>query len=283
MRKAMVDKNDSQLSIRRQCELLGINRNRLKERPKGLREEDLDLARRVDELALRFPEFGSRRMTKTLQREGHEVSRNRVRRIMKVMGLEAIYRRPRTSTPGAGHRIYPYLLRNREVKSVDEAWCADITYIPMAKGFAYLVAVMDWKSRAVLSWRLSNTLESGFCVEAFRDAVKRSGKAPEVINTDQGSQFTGEAWIGAVEGAGVQVSMDGKGRWMDNVFIERLWRAVKHEGVYLWAYENMHELEKALGRWFEDYNQWKPHEALAYKTPWECYRPEELPGWRKAA
>ena len=187
MRKAMVEKNDSQLSIRRQCELLGINRNRLEERPRGLKEEDLALARRVDEIALRFPEFGSRRMTQTLRREGHEVSRGGVRRIMKVMGLEAIYKKPRTSTPGAGHRIYPYLLRNREVKNVDEVWCADITYIPMARGFAYLVAVMDWKSRAVLSWRLSNTLESGFCVEALRAALRRAGKAPEVFNTDQGS------------------------------------------------------------------------------------------------
>lgn len=166
-------------------------------------------------------------------------------------------RRPRTSQPGKGHRIYPYLLRGREIKEADEVWCTDITYIPMAKGFAYLVAVMDWKSRAELSWRLSNTLETGFCIEAFQDTLQRAGKAPAI--TDQGSQFTSKEWSKAVEGAGSKVSIDGKSRWVDNVFIERLWRGVKHEGVYLWAYENLHDLERALEKWFAEYNGVKPH------------------------
>ena len=279
MRKALVEKNHPQLSVRRQSELLGVNRNRLEgTKPVPACAEDLALMRRVDELALRFPEFGARRMALCLSREGpEEVSRDQAGRLMKKMGLEAVYRRPRTSIPAPGHKIYPYLLRDREVGQADEVWCADITYIPMPRGYAYLVAVMDWQSRAVLGWQLSNTLDTGFCVAAFRQACLQAGCAPEIFNTDQGCQFTSRPWIEAIEGAGVRVSMDGKGRWMDNVFIERLWRAVKHEGVYLWAYDNLHELEQALGRWFEDYNQWKPHKALDGKTPWESYRPDQVP------
>lgn len=218
-----------------------------------------------------------------LGRENWQLTRSRVGRIMKVMGLEAIYRRPRTSQRNAQHKVYPYLLRERMVEAADEVWCADVTYIPMARGFAYLVAVMDWKSRAVISWRLSNTMESGFCVEALQEAFMAAGTVPQIFNTDQGSQFTSREWIGALEDRGVQVSMDGRGRWIDNVFIERLWRSVKHEGVYLWAYENLHELEGALARWFEDYNRWKPHQAHGGKTPWECYRPQEIPPWIQAA
>ena len=285
MRRAMVEKSGSQLSVRRQCELLGLNRNRLGSgERKGLGSEDLEIARRIDELHLRFPEFGSRRMSKWLQREGwEEASRRRVARVMRLMGLEAIYRKPRTSQPAAGAQTYPYLLRDREVQMPDEVWCADVTYIPMARGFAYLVAIMDWNTRAVLSWKLSNTLDGTFCVEAFEEALEATGRHPEIFNTDQGCQFTSRAWIAAVEGCGARVSMDGKGRWMDNVFIERLWRAVKHEGVYLWAHENVRELEAALEKWFSDYNHWKPHKSLDYKTPWECYRPEEKPAWKEAA
>jgi putative transposase len=284
MRKAMVEKSGSRLSVRRQCELLGINRNRLEgRRPAGLGPGDLAMARRIDEMHLRFPEFGARRMSQCLEREGQKATRRVVGRVMKAMGLEAIYRKPRTSQPGVGQQVYPYLLRDRVVTEADEVWCADVTYIPMARGFAYLVAVMDWKTRAVLSWKLSNTLDGSFCVEALREALSAGGKAPEIFNTDQGCQFTSRAWLDTVEGAGVRVSMDGKGRWMDNVFIERLWRSVKHEGVYLWAHENLHQLEAALSRWFEDYNRWKPHQALGSKTPWECYRPGEVPPWRKAA
>jgi putative transposase len=202
---------------------------------------------------------------------------------MKAMGLEAIYRRPRTSQPASGAQIYPYLLRDRKVAVADEVWRADVTYIPMARGFACLVAIMDWKSRAVLCWKLSNTLDDSFCVAALREALKTTGKAPAIFNTDQGCQFTSQAWISTVEGSGARVSMDGKGRWMDNVFIERLWPAVKHEGVYLWAYENLHELEAALARRFHDYNHWKPHQTPGGKTPWEDYRPRQTPGWKLAA
>lgn len=281
----MVDREGSGLSVRRQSELLGVNRKRLEGRkPAGISGADLGLARRMDEVHLRFPEFGARRMAMYLEREGvFGVSRRRVGRVMKAMGLAAIYRRPRTSQPASGHRVYPYLLRDRAVQEADEVWCADVTYIPMARGFAYLVAVMDWKTRAVISWKLSNTLDGSFCVEALREALRHSEKAPEIFNTDQGCQFTGREWIATLEGAGIRVSMDGKGRWRDNVFIERLWRSVKHEGVYLWAYENLHELEKALDRWFDDYNRWKPHQALGGKTPWECYRPNDPQTWRLAA
>jgi len=279
-----VEKSGSQLSVRRQCELLGLNRNRLGgAESKGLGSEDLEMARRIDDVHLRFPEFGARRMSCWLQRQGWEgASRRRVSRVMRLMGLEAIYRHPRTSWPTTGAQTYPYLLRDREVLKPDEVWCADVTYIPMARGFAYLVAIMDWITRAVLSWKLSNTMDGTFCVEAFEEALEATGRRPEICNTDQGCQFTSRAWIGAVEGCGALVSMDGKGRWMDNVFIERLWRAVKHEGIYLWAHENVRELEIALEKWFSDYNHWKPHQGLGYKTPWECYRPEEKPAWKEA-
>lgn len=281
----MVDPTGAPLSVRRQCELLGVNRNRLASPVRGgLNEEDLEMARRIDELHLRFPEFGARRMSQWLLREGMEgASRRRVAQVMKAMGLAAVYRRPRTSPSTPGAQIYPYLLRDRKIEFADEAWCADVTYIPMARGFAYLVAVMDWKTRAVLSWKLSNTLDGTFCVEALREALEAAGRAPEIFNTDQGCQFTSRTWIATVEASGAKVSMDGKGRWMDNVFIERLWRSVKHEGVYLWAYENVHELELALAKWFSDYNHWKQHQSLGYKTPWECYRPEQTPAWKKAA
>ncbi len=280
----MVDPENEELSIRRQCELLGVNRNRLQRRVTDLDEEELTLARRLDELHLRFPEFGTRRMSQWLLREGRPgVTRRRIGKVMKRTGLAAIYRRPRTSQPAPGAQIYPYLLRERTVDSPDEVWCADVTYIPMARGFAYLVAVMDWKTRAVLSWKLSNTLDGTFCVAALREALVVAGRAPEIFNTDQGCQFTSRAWITTVEESGAKVSMDGKGRWMDNIFIERLWRSVKHEGVYLWAYESVWDLEIALGKWFVDYNHWKQHESLGYKTPWECYRPHQIPAWKQEA
>lgn len=280
----MVEPKHPQLSVRRQCELLAVNRNRLTPTvPAGLQIKDLELARKIDEVNLRFPEFGARRMSHYVNLEGFQTTRRGVARVMQLMGLEAIYRKPRTSDPCPGHKIYPYLLRDLEVKEADEVWCTDITYIPMKRGFAYLCAIMDWKTRAVLSWKVSTTLDSGFCVEALEEAVRRTGVSPKIFNTDQGSQFTGAAWIDALQELGVRISMDGKGRWIDNVFIERLWRAVKHEGVYLWGPENVHELERHLGSWFEDYNRRKPHSALEYRTPWECYRPKEATPWRRAA
>ena len=283
MRKNMVDKRHPKLSIRKQCKLLDVNRNRLVAKTGKMTESDQKMARRIDELHMQFPEFGARRMSRYLQREGATTSRRRVGRIMKVMGLEAIYCRPRTSRRNPEHKIYPYLLRGKEITKADEVWCTDITYIPMSTGYAYLVAIMDWKTRAVLSWKLSNTLDAGFCIEALKEAYRKTGKAPQIFNTDQGSQFTSEDWIAEVKSSGALVSMDGKGCWVDNVFIERLWRAVKHEGVYMWSYENMHDLERALARWFDDYNRLKPHSSLEYKTPWECYSPETSLTWKQAA
>lgn len=280
----MVDKRHSQLSVRRQCELLKINRNRLEVRPSArIQRSEEPLARRIDRLHLDHPELGARRISQWLEREEIPAGRRAVGRLMRLMGIEAVYCRPKTSQPAPGHRIYPYLLRDRKIQEADEVWCADITYIPMARGYAYLVAVMDWKSRAVLSWKLSNTLDGRFCVEAFQEALARAGNTPSIFNTDQGSQFTSQPWVEALEEAGARISMDGRGRWMDNVFIERLWRSVKHEGVYLWAYENLHELEKALGKWFETYNRWKPHQAHGGLTPWQAYRPQEPEPWRMAA
>jgi putative transposase len=232
---------------------------------------------------LRFPEFGARRMSKVLERFGIILGRSGVGRIMELMGLEAIFRKPRTRLGAPGRPKYLYLLSDHVVTEPDEAWCADVTYIPMARGFAYLVVVMGWHTRAVLSWRLSNRLDGAFCAGAFYAAVQLAGKAPEIFNTDQGCQFTAKAWLEAVEGSGAKASMDRKGRWMDNMFVERLWRSVKHERVYLWAHETVQELEKVLAKWFEDYNRWKPHQALGYKTPWECYRPKEIPPWKKVA
>jgi putative transposase len=192
------------------------------------------------------------------------------------MGIRAIYQRPRTSLPGQGeeHQVFPYLLREREVRQPDEVWCTDITYLPMGRSFAYLVAVMDWHSRAVLSWKLSNTMDNRFCLEALNEAAQRSGKVPEIFNTDQGSQFTSGPWRQRLQELGVKISMDGKGRWMDNVFIERLWRSVKYEEVYLREYGDLHELERCLERWFERYNHWRPHQGLNEQRPWEIYRPE---------
>ena len=225
------------MSIRRQCALLGINRSSVYYTPREERAENLALMRRMDELSLQYPFYGSRQMARHLGREGVSVGRRRVRRLMRLMGLEAVYRKPRTSAAQPGHRIYPYLLRDLTIERPDQVWCADITYIPVAAGFLYLVAVMDWASRHVLAWRLSNTMDTGFCIEAL-EAALRTG-TPEIFNTDQGAQFTSTTFTERVLAAGAQCSMDGRGRCLDNVFIERLWRSLKYEAVYL------HE----LGRW----------------------------------
>ena len=252
-----------------------MNRNRLDQRRRQLEEERLSLRRAIDELFLENPVYGSRQMTRALQRLGFTVGRKRVRREMRRMGLSAIYPRPRTSIQAKEHRVFPYLLRDRVVDQPDEVWCADITYIPMRRGFAYLVAVMDWASRAVLAWEVSNTLDTSFCLEALQRALDRSGTKPAIFNTDQGCQFTSDDWIDTLLDRGVQVSMDGKGRWMDNVFIERLWRSVKYEDVYLREYRDLHELQQGLEQWFDHYNRRRPHSALKGRTPWEVYRPQE--------
>lgn len=272
----MIDRDSTRLSVRRQCELLEVNRNRLEPPRHARSHEDLKICRLIDEIHLQAPSFGSRNVRKILEQDhGRRISRSRVRRLMRQMGVEAIYQRPRTSLPGCGqeHRIHPYLLRDRQIDRPDQVWCADITYVPMGRSYAYLMAIMDWHSRAVLSWKLSNTMDNRFCLEALEEAAQGTGTVPEIMNTDQGSQFTSQSWRGRLEELGVKISMDGKGRWMDNVFIERLWRSVKYEEVYLRDYRDLHDLERCLGRWFERYNHWRPHQGLAERRPWEVYRP----------
>ncbi len=225
--------------------------------------------KRIDRQYLATPFYGSRRMKVWLNREGHRVNRKRVRRLMRTMGLTAIYRRPRTSKPEPGYKVYPYLLSGMEIARPNQVWAADITYIPMARGFLYLVAIMDWYSRHVVAWRLSNTLNADFCVEALEEALGK-GK-PEVFNTDQGSQFTGEGFTGLLEQHGVRISMDGKGRYSDNIFVERLWRTVKYEEVYLKAYSGGNEAKAGIDNYFRFYNTQRPHQALGYRTPAEVF------------
>jgi putative transposase len=258
------------LSVRRQCELLGLSRSSLYYEPGGEAAEDLRLMRLIDEQYTACPFYGSRRMTAWLVERGEGVNRKRVRRLMRVMGLEAIYPKPRLSTAGKGHRIYPYLLRGVKVERVDQVWSTDITYVPMPSGFMYLAAVIDWCSRYVIAWRLSNTLDGSFCLEMLEDAL-RAGK-PEVFNTDQGVQFTAAAFTGRLESAGVAVSMDGRGRALDNVFVERLWRSVKYEDIYIRGYEAVPDLHRGLGRYFAFYNDERLHQSLGYRTPATVYR-----------
>ena len=266
------------LSLRRQCELLGVSRSGYYYAPCPESPENLRLMRRLDELHLQHPVYGRPRLTMTLQREGWPVNQKRVGRLMKVMDLEAIYPKPGTSQVQPGHEIYPYLLRKKAITGPDQVWCADITYIPMRHGFMYLMAVMDWWSRFVLAWELSNTLEAGFCVQAWNLALTRGRQPPLISNTDQGAQFTSAEYVGAVQQAGVLVSMDGRGRWMDNRFIERLWRSLKYEDIYLRGYEHGRELRCGTGNWFGHYNEHRPHQALGYATPAELYRAPESHG-----
>jgi putative transposase len=266
----MVDKEDDSLSVRDQCELLDLNRSTLYYKPVEPAAETLELMGLIDKIFMAHPYFGARRIRSMLVREHDKnVTRKRVRRLMKLMGLEAVYRRPRTSQPGEGHKIYPYLLRDLEITEPNQVFAADITYIPMAKGFLYLVAVIDWNSRYILSWRLSNTLEDNFCVEALNESMVLA--KPTIFNTDQGSQFTSSDFVKAVEDAGVKVSMDGRGRWMDNVFIERFWRSLKYEEVYLHSYETTKEARESIAAWIDFYNNRRPHQALGCKTPAEVH------------
>ena len=267
-KRPLVEPGEAGLSLRRQCELLGLSRASLYYRPAGVSAEDLRLMRLIDEQYTACPFYGSRRMTAWLIRAGEEVNRKRVQRLMRAMGLEASYPRPRLSTAGKGHRIYPYLLRGVAVERPDQVWSTDITYVPMTSGFMYLAATIDWFSRYVIAWRLSNTLDGAFCLEMLEEALSR-GK-PEVFNTDQGVQFTA-AFTGRLESAGVSVSMDGRGRALDNVFVEGLWRCVKYEDVYLRGYEAVRELERGLGRYFRFYNEERLHQSLGYRPPAEVY------------
>ena len=229
----------------------------------------------IDRQYLTRPYYGSRRMAAWLATQGHPVNRKRVQRLMRLMGLVAVYQRPNTSKPAVAHKVYPYLLGGISIERVNQVWCSDITYIPMAKGFLYLVAIMDWHSRVVLGWRLSNTLGADFCVEVLQEALARHGK-PEIFNTDQGCQFTGTEFTGALERCGVTISMDGKGRCMDNIFIERLWRSLKYEEVYLHAYASVAEAKAGIGSWFRFYNEGRQHQSLGYRTPQQVYTAECL-------
>jgi putative transposase len=269
-RRQMIEREHSSLSIMAQCRLVSISRSSFYYAPVPESPETLALMAMIDAAFLDCPWYGSRQMARHLQRLGHAVGRRRVRRLMARMGLAPIYQRPRTSEPHPAHRIYPYLLRDLEITRPNQVWCADITYLPMRRGFLYLVAIMDWASRKVLAWRLSNTMDAEFCVEALKEALERFGK-PEIFNTDQGSQFTSLDFTGVLRDAEVRISMDGRGRWMDNVFIERLWRSLKYECVYLNAFETGSELRAGLARWFGYYNASRPHSALLGQTPNEAY------------
>lgn len=258
------------LTKRRRCELLGLARSTAYYQPAPISEADLALMRLIDEIHLRYPFYGSRRIRDELDTQGHRVSRKKIQRLMRQMGIRALYPRRRTSQPGQGHKIYPYLLRGLNIERANQVWASDVCYIPMAKGFMYLVAIIDWRTRKVLSWRVSNTLDADFCVEALEEALARYGR-PDIFNTDQGAQFTSQAFTDVLKEHGVAISMDGKGRWVDNVFVERLWRSVKYEDVYLRAYETPRELRAGLRQYFEFYNARRRHSALDRRTPDAVY------------
>ena len=266
----MIDPGHPRLSIVRQCELASISRSSFYREPTAQNGETLRLMRLIDEQFLETPWYGSRQMARHLRRNGWCVGRHRVGRLMLKMGLAPIYQRPKTSEPHPQHRIWPYLLRHLTIDRPNQVWCADVTYIPMRRGFLYLVAIMDWFSRKVLAWRLSNTMDADFCVTALEQAIARFGK-PEIFNTDQGSQFTSFAFTNTLKDAGIRISMDGRGRWMDNVFIERLWRSLKYECVYLNAFETGSEARTGIGRWITYYNDNRPHSAFGGRTPDEVY------------
>lgn len=271
----MIEPEHPRLLIQRQCALVSISRSAFYYQPAGETPLNLALMRLIDAQFLETPWYGSRQMARHLRRQGHGVGRKRVRRLMAKMGLVPVYQKPRTTVPHPEHRKWPYLLRNLVIDHPDKVWFADITYIPMRRGFLHLVAIMDWASRRVLAWRLSNTMEADFCIEALEEAIARHGR-PEIINTDQGSQFTTPRFTDVLIEAGVKVSMDGKGRWMDNVFIERLWRSLKYECVYLNAFETGSEARAGIGRWITYYNTERPHSALGGRTPLEAYGAEGI-------
>jgi putative transposase len=274
-RRQMIQSDHPQLSIVRQCELVAISRSGFYHRPAGETALNLELMRLIDAQFLETPWYGSRQMARHLRHEGYGAGRKRVRRLMARMGLAPIYQRPRTSVPHPEHRVFPYLLRDLVIGRPNQVWRADITDLPMRRGFLYLVAVMDWATRKVLAWRVSNTLEAEFCLEALEEALARFGR-PESFNTDQGGQFTSPRFTGVLQEAGVRVSMGGRGRWLDNVFIERLWRSLKYECVYLHAFETGSELRAGLARWVGYYDAGRPHSALAGRTPDEAYGANEM-------
>jgi putative transposase len=265
----MIDRKHK-LPLSRQTRILEISRSSLYYKTAPISERDLELMRLIDEVHLKHPFLGSRSIRDQLQDLGHKVGRQHVSTLMKKMGIAAMYRKPMLSKPHPDHKVYPYLLRGLEITNANHVWASDITYIPMARGFCYLVAIMDWASRKVLAWRLSNTLDSSFCTEALEEAIQKFG-TPDIFNTDQGSQFTSDTFLRILESHGIDVSMDGKGRWLDNVFVERLWRSVKYEDVYLKAYSSIAEARKGLRKYFEFYNCRRRHQSLDRKTPDDVY------------
>ena len=271
----MVEPSHTALSLMTQCRLLSISRSSWYYEPKGESPFNLLLMRLIDEQFLATPYYGSRQMARWLKRQGHDVGRHRVRRLMRFMGLRTIYQEPRTSQPHPHHRLYPYLLRNLAITRANQVWCTDITYIPIKRGFLYLVAIMDWHSRKVLSWRLSNTMETSFCIEALEEALALYG-VPDIFNTDQGSQFTSCEFTSVLQDHGISISMDGKGRWIDNVFIERLWRSLKYECVYLHAFESGAQARQQISTWLLHYNQNRPHSTFNGQIPDEVYHCSHL-------
>jgi len=267
----MVERTNPVLPISQQCRLLAVPRSLVYRKPSEASAEDLAIMTLIDRQYLVRPYYGSRRLAAWLATQGHRVNRKRVQRLMRLLGVTAIYQRPNTSKPAAAHKIYPYLLGGLAIERANQVWCADVTYIPMAKGFLYLVVIMDWVSRAVLAWRLSNTLGADFCVEALEEALARYGR-PEIFNTDQGSQFTSDDFTGTLKRHGVMISMDGKGRCMDNIFVERLWRSLKYEEVYLHAYATVAEARTGIGAWLSFYNDERQHQSLGYRTPRQFYQ-----------
>jgi putative transposase len=269
-RRSRIEPGHAELSVRQQCQLLGLPRSTFYYQPVPETQENLALMNLLDQQYLRTPYYGSRRMQIWLSRHDHLVNRKRVRRLMRQMGLEVVYPRPKTTVPGEGHKVYPYLLRDVAITRPNQVWSTDITYVPMAQGFLYLTAVMDWYSRFVLSWRLSNSMDVRFCLETLEEALDQG--QPEIFNSDQGVQFTSQQYTQRLEAAGVKLSMDGKGRCLDNVFVERLWRSVKYEEIYLKAYQDGLQAEEELRKYFLFYSYERPHQALDYRTPWEVYQ-----------
>jgi putative transposase len=268
-RKAMIDR-EHDLPITKQAEILKVSRGSVYYLPRPVSSADLEIMQRLDRLHLEYPFAGSRMLRGLLALQGCKIGRRHVKTLMRRMGIEALYRRPRTTKPEPGHKIYPYLLRGIEIRRPNQVWAMDITYIPMAHGFVYLAVVLDWATRRVLSWRLSITMEAAFCVETLEDALARHGR-PEIFNTDQGSQFTGVAFTSLLASHGIAISTDGKGAWRDNVFVERLWRSVKYEEVYLRAYESVSEARSSIGRYLDFYNRRRPHSSLDDRTPDQAY------------
>jgi len=269
-KRAMINRDHPKLSISQQCKLVSLSRSAFYYTPAGIDADTLSMMKEIDRVLTKYPFFGSRQIAAYLRREGIVVGRHRVRRLMAKMGLEAVYKRPRTSQPHPQHPVFPYLLRKMVIDRPNQVWCADITFVPVRNGFLYLVAIMDWATRKVLSWRLSNTMHADFCVEALSEAIARYGP-PEIMNTDQGSQFTGSAWITTLTEAGVRISMDGRGRYLDNIFIERLWRSLKQEAIYLEEINEGFRARRVIKGWMAFYNTSRPHSALDRQTPDDAY------------